>query len=59
MIDRFLYPLSEKALSPCHGNQTNDQQINWLISNLHFSFDISSEYHACKKFHIACKTSDI
>ena len=31
--------------------------IGWWLASI-FSFDISSEYHACKTFHSACKTSD-
>ena len=28
------------------------------MASFNFSFDISSECHACKTFHSACKTSD-
>ena len=50
--------LCKMALRPHQCVHKYAQQINWLIASFNFPFDNSSEYHACKTFHSACKTSD-
>ena len=36
----------------------SEKRLPGAVSQPLFSFDISSEDHACKTFHSACKTSD-